>query len=217
MRGPLIGFVAGACAVAVGVGAYVVVSKVSSRNNTPVATASRANAGGVVVAGHGIQMSFPAGWVNVPTSPNEFRQYIKNLNGHIPAALRADANDPQLVSSLAMLVYRPSGSPDFQENLNALVFPLGPTPSEMMAQLKSGQVQGPAQFGATDVRYSLADFGSHPGVLVTYILHANGITAYGAQSYLDGSANTVVTTVTSLAAATSRGDLMRVVATIRFT
>jgi hypothetical protein len=162
-------------------------------------------------------MIFPAGWVNVPTSPNQFRQYIQGLKGHIPAALQADVNDPQLVSSLAMLVYRPSAQGGIEENLNALVFPPGPAPSEMLAQLKSGQIQGPAQFGATDVQYSQTDFGPYPGVLVTYALRVGNLSAYGAQAYLDGPASTVVTTVTSHSAATSDSDLLYLVDTISFT
>jgi hypothetical protein len=116
-----------------------------------------------------------------------------------------------------MLVYRPSAQGGLEENMNALVFPLGPAPSQMMAQLKSGQIQGPAQFGATDVEYSLTYFGSYPGVLVTYTLRVQGVTVYGAQSYLDGPTSTVVTTVTSQAAATSDSDLLYLVDTISFT
>jgi hypothetical protein len=153
----------------------------------------------------------------VPTSPNQFRQYIQSLKGHIPAALQADANDPELVSSLAMLVYRPSEQGGLEENMNALVFPPGPAASEMLAQLQTGQIKGPAQFGATDVQYSQTRFGPYPGVLVTYALRVQGVTAYGAQAYLDGPASTVVTTVTSQAAATSDSDLRSLVDTISFT
>jgi hypothetical protein len=218
IRGPLIGFVAGAAVVALGLGGYLIAHNASaSRSNTPVAKSSHVQSGGITVTGHGITMIFPAGWVNVPTSPNQFRQYIKNLKGHIPAALRADANDPQLVSSLAMLVYRPSAHGSFDENMNALVFPLGPAPTQMMAQLKSGQIQGPALFGATDVQYSVTYFGPYPGVLVTYSLRVQGVTVYGAQSYLNTPTSTVVTTVTSQAAATSDSDLLYLVDTISFT
>jgi hypothetical protein len=217
LRGPLIGFVAGAVVVALGLGGYLIARNLSaSRGNTPIARSSHVKSGGMTVTGHGISMIFSAGWVNVPTSPNQFRQYIQSLKGHIPAALQADVNDPQLLSSLAMLVYRPSAQGGLEENMNALVFPLGPAPSQMMAQLKSGQVQGPAQFGAKDVEYSLTYFGSYPGVLVTYTLRVQGVTAYGAQSYLDGPTSAVVTTVTSQAAATSDSDLLYLVDTISF-
>jgi len=202
-----------------GLGGYLIAHSLSSsRNNTPVATSSKGRSGGITVTGRGITMTFPAGWVNVPTSPNQFRQFIKDFeaaHGHLPAAMQAVANDPQSVAGFAMLVFRPTGSGSFQENLNAEIGPLGPSPTEMMAQLESGQ--GPSQFGATALHYRVTRFGQYQGVLVTYTLRASGITAYGAQSYLDGPANTVVTTVTSSAAATSEADLTRIVSTIRFT
>jgi len=214
----LIGFVSGAVVVALGLGGFLIAHNLSARKaNAPIARSSHVKSGGMTVTGHGISMIFPAGWVNVPTSPNQFRQYIQSLKGHVPAALQADVNDPELVSSLAMLVYRPSTQGGLEENMNALVFPPGPAPSEMMAQLKSGQVQGPAQFGATDVQYSQTNFGPYPGVLVTYALRVRGLTAYGAQAYLDGPTSTVVTTVTSQAAATSDSDLLYLVDSISFT
>lgn len=219
MRGPLIGFVAGAVVVAVGGGGYLLAHNLSAnRNNTPVATSSQAKSGGITVAGHGIKMTFPVGWVNAPTSPNRFRQFMKTFEdkyGHVPANMRSEVVSPQLISSFAMLVYHFKGQGNFAENLNALVAPSEVPPSQMMAQLKSGQ--GPAQFGATNVHYGETTFGPYRGVLVTYNLHVEGMTAYGAQSYLDGPGNMVVTTVTSQSAATSETDLRRIVDTIRFT
>lgn len=219
VRAPLIGFVAGALAVAVGWGGYQLIhSGTTNRASTPVATSSQSTSGGITVAGHGIQLTFPAGWVNVPTSPNQAQQFIKDFEGkyrHLPAAVRNEVDSPQILSSLAMFVFRINAQGASQENLNALVAPGALAPSQMVAQLKSGQ--GPAQFGATDVHYSVTNFARFPGVIVTYVLRAQGITLYGAQSYLEGPANTVVTTVTSHAAATSEADLRRIVDTIRFT
>jgi hypothetical protein len=218
MRGPLIGFVAGAVAVVLGGGGYLVAHNLSaSRNNTPVATSSQAKSGGITVGGHGIKMTFPAGWVNVPTSPNQFRQFIKEFEdkyGHIPAALQSEVNNPQLLSGLAMLVVRPNGQGNASENLNALVAPFDVPPSQMVAQLKSGQ--GPAQFGATNVHDVVTQFGKYPGVLVTYTLRIKGLTVYGAQSYLEGPVHMVVTTVTSEDPAISKADLRQIVDTIRF-
>jgi hypothetical protein len=218
MRGPLIGFIAGAVAVVLGGGGYLVAHNLSAnRNNTPVATSSQARSGAITVRGHGIKMTFPAGWVNVPTSRNQFRQFIKLFEdkyGHIPAALQSEVNNPQLLSGLAMLVVRPNGQGSTSENLNALVAPFDVPPSQMLAQLKSGQ--GPAQFGATDVHESVTNFGTYPGVLVTYTLRVKGLTAYGAQSYLEGPVHMVVTTVTSEDAALSESDLRQIVDTISF-
>lgn len=217
-RGPLIGFVAGAVAVAVGLGGYLVVHNLSAnRNNTPVATSSFGKSGAITVSGHGIKMTFPAGWVNVPTSPNQARQFFKKFaakDRHLSAELQSEADNPQLISSFAMFVFRDEAQGNVTENLNAVVAPFVTPPSQMIAQLKSGQ--GPAKFGATDVHYNVTYFGRYPGVLVTYSLLIRGITLYGAQSYLDGPANMVVTTVTSRAATTSETDLKKIVDTIRF-
>lgn len=219
MRGPVIGFVAGALAVVLAGGGYLIDHAITAnQNNTPIATSSHAKSGGITVAGHGIQMRFPAGWENVPTSPNQLRQFIKNLEAQhrqLPAAVQSDINNAQFVSSVAMLVFRSAGQGAFRENLNAIVEPGQATASEMLAQLKAGQ--GPAQFGATDVQYSVTTFGQYPGVLVTYALDVQGVTVYGAQSYLIGPQDVVITTVTSQAAATSASDLKKIVDTIRFT
>jgi hypothetical protein len=217
-RGPLIGFVAGVVAIALGLGGYLVVRNLENRNNKPVATSSQGRSGGITVAGHGIKMTFPHGWVNVPTSVNQFRQFINDFKAkyrHIPAALQREIENPQVLSSLAMLVVRFDGQGNETENLNALVTSSAVPPSEMVTQLKSGQ--GPAQFGATNVRYSVTSFGKYPGVLVSYTLRAGGVTLYGAQSYLDAASDTVVTTVTSQSSATSATDLRHIVGTLRFT
>lgn len=218
MRGPLIGFIAGAVAVALGGGGYLVVHNLESGNNKPVATSAQARSGGITVAGHGIKMTFPAGWVNVPTSVNQARQFMKNFEDkyrHIPAALQNEVDNPQVLSSFAMLVVRFDALGNDTANLDALVTSPGPPPSQMISQLESGQ--GPAEFGVTDVHYTVTSFGEYPGVLVTYTLSVQGITLYGAQSYLDGPASTVVTTVTSKSSATSQADLTQIVDTISFT
>jgi hypothetical protein len=217
IRGPLLGFVAGAVAVVVGLGVYLVVHNLANRSNTPVATSSVAKSGGITVSGHGIKMTFPTGWVNVPTSPNQARRFMKNFahKYHISGALQSEVENPQVLSGFAMFVFRVQAQGNFTENLNALVAPGVTPPSQMMAELKSGE--GPAKLGATDVHYKVTYFGRYPGVLVTYILVQDGITLYGAQSYLDGPANLVVTTVTSRVAATSEADLKKIVDTITFT
>jgi hypothetical protein len=217
-RGPLIGFVAGAIVVALGLGGYLVVNNLENRNNKPVATAAQANSGGITVAGHGIKMTFPRGWVNVPTSVNQARQFLRNFEDkyrHIPATLQNEVNNPQVLSTFAMFVVRFDALGNVAENLDALVAPAATPPSQMIAQFKSGQ--GPAQFGATNVHYTVTSFGKYPGVLVTYVLRTQGITLYGVQSYLDGPANLVVTTITSKSNATIQTDLRQIVDTLRFT
>lgn len=108
--------------------------------------------------------------------------------GHVPPAVRAVMNDPQVMSSFAMYVCRQDGPGGLPENLNAIVGPPGLSPSAMLAQFESGQ--GLSQFSVLD----------------TYTLRLDGTTEYGAQSYLAGPVTTVVTTVTSHDAATTEAE-----------
>jgi hypothetical protein len=217
-RGPLLGFIVGVVVVALGVGGYLIANSLSSRNNKPVATSSLGKSGGITVSGRGIQMTFPAGWVNVPTSPNQFQQFIKDIESrypHISSALKNYINDPQILSTFAMLVYNDNSQGDVTENLDALVGPGTLPPSQMMAQLKSSTAI--SSLGATNVHMTVTTFGQYSGVLVTYTIQAAGVTAEGAQAYLDGPQNLVVTTVTSANSATSVRDLRKIVDTIKFT
>jgi len=217
LRGPLIGFLAGAVAVALAVGGYAIASNISNSGNKPISTSVQAKSSGITVSGHGIELAFPAGWQNVPTSPNQLRQFINDFTAkyhHVPAQLQSEVDNAQNLSSFAMLVFHFNAQGGVTENLNAIVEPGEIPPSAMISELKSGQ--GPAEFGATHVQYSATKFGIYPGVLVTYSLQADGVTLYGAQSYLDGPSKVVITTVTSQAAATSETDLKKIVDTIKF-
>ena len=217
LRGPVLGFIAGAVVVALGVGGYAIARAVSNSNNRPVATSTHARSGGISVSGRGITMTFPPGWVNAPTTPNDFEQFIKDFEakyGHVPAALQSEMSNPQLLHSFAMLVYRFGANGTIAENLDALVTSAVATPSQMMAQLKSGL--GPAQFGATDIHDSVTSFGAYPALLVTYVLSTQGKTLYGAQAYVDGPSSMAVVTVTSPAPGSSESDLKRITDTIRF-
>jgi hypothetical protein len=217
LRGPLIGFLAGAVAVALAVGGYAIASNLSSSGNKPISTSVHAKAAGITVTGHGIELAFPAGWQNVPTSPNQLRQFISDFEAkfhRIPSQLQSEADNPQALSTFAMLVFHFNAQGNVTENLNAIVEPGVATPSEMISELRAGQ--GPAQFGATNIQYSSTLFGAYPGVIVTYSLSAGGITLYGAQSYLEGPSELVITTVTAPAAGTSAADLRQIVDTIKF-
>ena len=217
LRGPLIGFLAGAAAVALAVGGYAIASSLSNSGNKPISTSVHAKSSGITVTGHGIELAFPAGWENVPTSPNQLRQFISSFVAkfhHVPSQLASEADNTQTLSSFAMLVFHFNAAGNTTENLNAIVETGQITASEMISELRSGQ--GPAEFGATHIQYSSTKFGTYSGVIVTYRLQADGVTAYGAQSYLDGPSQVVITTVTSQAAATSETDLKKIVDTIKF-
>lgn len=217
-RGPLIGFIVGVVVVALGAGGYAIAHTLStSGNNKPIATSTRAVAGGTSISGHGITLTFPKGWDNVPTSPNDFEHFIKVFEskyGHVPAALQSEMSNPQLLHSFAMLVYKFGSNGSVAENLNALVTPAVATPSQMMTQLKSGQ--GPAQFGARNIQYRITNFATHPSLLVTYTVSTQGRSFSGAQAYVDGPASMAVVTVTSSSPATSENDLKQIVGTIKF-
>lgn len=217
-RGPIIGVIVGAVVVALGAGGYAIAHALSnSGNNKPVAVSTHVVSNGTSVSGHGITMTFPSGWVNVPTSPNDFEHFIKVFEGkygHVPAALQTELSNPALLHSFAMLVYRfgPDGS--VAENLDALVTPAVATPAQMQAQLNSGQ--GPAQFGATNIQNSTTSFNSYPALLVTYNISTQGKTFAGAQAYVDGPSSMAVVTVTASSAATAESDLKQIVGTIKF-
>jgi hypothetical protein len=217
MRGPLIGFLAGAVAVALAVGGYAIASNLSNSANKPISTSVHAKSAGITVSGHGIQLAFPAGWQNVPTSPNQLRQFINDFAAkyhHIPSQLESEADNSQVLSTFAMLVFHFNAQGDATVSLTAIVEPGEVSQSEMIATLRTNQ--GPTEFGATHIQYSATTFGKYPGVIVTYSLQAGSITVYGAQSYLQGPSKVVITTVTSQSAATSKADVRQIVDTIKF-
>lgn len=42
----------------------------SRHDNTPISSSAHAPSGALTVSGHRVTLTFPAGWVNVPTIPN---------------------------------------------------------------------------------------------------------------------------------------------------
>jgi hypothetical protein len=204
-------------AVALAVGGYAIASNLSNSGNKPISTSVHAKSAGITVTGHGIELGFPAGWENVPTSPNQLRQFMKDFTAkykHVPSQLENDISNSQFLSSIAMLVFRFNTQGNFTENLAAAVYPEVIPPSEMIAGLKSGE--GPASLGASDVHYSTTNFGKYPGIIVTYVLQSQGKNLYGAESWLNGPTESVIAEVTSDSAATSEGDLREIIDTIKF-
>jgi hypothetical protein len=101
-----------AVAVALAVGGYAIASNLSNSGNKPISTSVHAKSVGITVTGHGIQLTFPAGWQNVPTSPNQLRQFINDLTAkyhHIPSQLQNEVGNPQVLSTFAMLVFHFNG------------------------------------------------------------------------------------------------------------
>ena len=62
----------------------------------PISSFSHASSGAISVIGHGLILSFPAGWVNVPTTPDKFTQFL-----HASAAKFPDLRAACAVTTLA--------------------------------------------------------------------------------------------------------------------
>jgi hypothetical protein len=153
----------------------------------------------------------------VPTTPNEFAQFLRANLGkfpHLRAALKNQIENVQNLRNMAMLVYRVNARGIVTGNTNVVVVPATTPPSQLMPQL-NGDV---AQFGGTHQRDSLTTFGNYAGVLVTYTLptQAGKPTRYGAQAYVHGPSSTPVITVTTLNAADTTATLRQIANTIKF-
>ena len=218
-RNPYVRLVSAVVAIVAGVGIYVLAHNLwTGRNdNRPVSTSAQTRSGGITVTGHGITMSFPSGWINVPMTPDGFANFLRTSLSklpHIKSALQSEISNPQQLRRLAMLVYdvKPDGTQ--AANLDAIVEPGTLPPGQMIEQLKAAN--GPQQFGATDVQYSTTTYGQYQAALITYTLQARGITLHGAQAYLSGPGETAIVTVTSPAVATSTAKLRQIIVTIKF-
>ncbi|HEY2307918.1 MAG TPA: hypothetical protein VGI05_18765 [Streptosporangiaceae bacterium] len=218
-RNPLLRVTAAVAAVALGWGAFQVAQNLwaGRHDNTPISSSSHAPAGALTVSGHAVTLTFPAGWVNVPTTPNELAQFLRARTAkfpHLRAALKNQLDNTQNLRTMAMLVYRVNASGTITGNTNVIVAPATTPPRQLMPELAGGA----AQFGGTHQHDSLATFGKYAAVLVTYTLpsQAGKPAEYGAQAYVHGPASTPVITVTTLRAADAAATLRQVADTIKF-
>lgn len=214
---PLLRVVAAVAGLALGWGGFQVAQNLwaSRHDNTAISSSSRAPAGSLTVSGHGVTLTFPAGWVNVPTTPNDLARFLRAAKlPHLQAALKNQLANVQSMRSMAMLVYHVTASGAVTGNTNVIVAPVTTPPRQLMPHL-AGAI---AQFGGTNQHDSLATFGNYPGVLVTYTLpRLPGRPAeYGAQAYVHGPASTPVITVTTLRAADAAATLRLIAGTIKF-
>jgi hypothetical protein len=216
---PLLRVIAAVAGLALGWGAFQVAHNLwaSRHDNTPVSSSVHAPSGALAVTGHGVTLTFPAGWVNVPTTPNQFAQFLRANAAkfpHLRAALRSQLDNIQNLRELAMVVYRLNARGTVTGNANVQVVPDTTPPSQLIPRLKGAA----AQFGATHQHDSLATFGNYAAVLVTYTLpgQAGKPAEYGAQAYLHGPASTPVITVTTLNAADAAATLRQIAGTIKF-
>ena len=210
------GVVAG---LALGWGAFHIAQNLwaSRHDNTPISSSSPAPSGALTVSGHSVTLTFPAGWVNVPTTPDKFAQFIKANAAELPhlrAALKNQLANMLNLRNFAMLVYRVSPGGAVTGNTNVQVVPATTPPRQLMPQLEGAT----AQFGGTHQHDSLTTFGKYAAVVVTYTLpgRAGKPAQYGAQAYVHGPASTPIVTVTTLNAADATATLRQVTDTIRF-
>ena len=219
MRHPLVRVAAAVVGLALGWGAFQAGHNLwASRNdNTPVSSSSQAPSGALRVSGHGVTLTFPRGWINVPTTPNEFAKFLRVEAAKFPrlkTALKSQLGNMRYIRRLAMFVYRISSSGAVTANTNVLVLPTTIPPRQLMPQVK-GAV---ARFGGTHQRDSLTAFGKYAAVLITYEVpsHAGIPAKYGAQAYIRGPASTPLITVTTTKAGAAAALLRQIADTITF-
>ena len=216
---PLLRVAAAVAGLALGWGAFQAAQNLwaSRHDNTPISTSARAPSGALTVSGHGVTLTFPAGWVNVPTTPDKIAQFMQANAAkfpHLRVALKSQLENTQNLREMAMLVYRLNARGTVTGNTNVAVIPATTPPGQVMPHL----VGLAARFGGTHQHDSLATFGKYAAVLVTYTLpsQAGKPTEYGAQAYLHGPASTPVITVTTLNAADTAATLRQIADTIKF-
>jgi hypothetical protein len=204
--------------LALGWGAVQVATNLwaSRHDNTPISSSAHAPSGALTVTGHGVTLTFPAGWVNVPTTPDKLAQFLQAKAAEFPqlrAAVKNQLGNMQYLRNVAMLVYRVKPGGAVTGSTNVAVAPATAPPSQLLPQLAGAA----ARFGATHQHDSLTTFGKYAAVLVTYTLpHLAGKPVeYGAQAYVHGLASTPVITVTTLNAADATATLRQITDTIR--
>jgi hypothetical protein len=79
MRHPLLRAPAAVAGFALGWGAVQAAHNLwaSRHDNTPNSSSSHAPSGALSVSGHGVTLTFPTGWVNVPTTPDKLAQFVR--------------------------------------------------------------------------------------------------------------------------------------------
>lgn len=216
---PLVRAAAAVAGLALGWGAVQAAHNLwaSRHDNTPISTSAHAPSGALTVSGHGVTLTFPTGWVNVPTTPDKIAQFMQANAAkfpHLRAALTSQLENIQNLREMAMLAYRFNARGTVSGNTNVVVIPATTPPSQVMPHL-TGLA---ARFGGTHQHDSLATFANYAAVLVTYTLPARAgkPAEYGAQAYLHGPASTPVITVTTLNAANTTITLRQIADTIKF-
>jgi hypothetical protein len=217
-RNPLVRVAAVLIGIALGWGVFRVADNLwaGRHDNTPISRSSQEPSGALTVSAHGVTLTFPAGWVNVPTTPNKLAQFYRANSAKFPrlsAALKTELSNVQELRKMAMLVYRVETNGMISGTTDVLIVPDTTPPSQLMPLL-NGAV---AQFGGTDEQESLTTVGRYSAVLVTYTVpgQAGQPARYGTQAYIHGPASTPIITVTTLSAADATTTLRQIASTIK--
>jgi len=198
-RGPVVRIAVVVLAMALGWGSFYLVKSVwSGRNDkSPISTSTRAASGSLIVTSHGITISLPSGWVNIPTTPNQLAQFVKDNSSKYPE-MASLVNNQQAMRTLAMLVWRFDASGNQTASLTAVA-----DPETGSAQSLRTAVAGvPGRLGGINPESKVTTFRQNKGVLMSYTLPAGaGLpTRYAVQTYVIGSASTAILTITTYSA-----------------
>jgi hypothetical protein len=114
--------------IAVGQGAFQAATSLwaSRHDNTPISSSSHTPSGTLTVAGHGVTLTFPTGWVNVPTAPDKLAQFLRASAAkfrHLQAAVKDQLANMQNLREMARTVYRLHPSGTVTGNTNIGVYP----------------------------------------------------------------------------------------------
>ncbi len=222
MRNPLVRIASAVIGVALGWGAVQAGQHLwAGRNdNTPISSSSHAPSGALRVTGHGVTLTFPHDWVNVPTTPAHLAQFMRANAAkfhHLRAAIKSELENVQNMRDTAALVYRFNSGGTFTGSLFETVVPAAVSLNQMLHHLNAIAAQL-TQIGGTIQHKSVTSFGSYQALLVTYTLpgQAKGQLQYCAVAFVEGPASTPIITVKTLSAADSIATLRKIADTIRF-
>jgi hypothetical protein len=169
------------------------------------------------VSGHGVTLTFPPGWVNVPTTPDEFAKFLRSRAARFPQLRRALKNQAEIMATgrrLAILAYRIDHRGAVTASTNVLILPAAIPPRRLLPHLAGVA----SRFGGTHQHDSLTTFGTFAAVLVTYTVPAQAgrPAEYGAQAYIHGPSTTPLISVTTVQAGDAAAILRQIVNTLTF-
>ncbi len=163
-------------------GAAGAVALARHKQSTPVAAATHV-AGGTTVSARGVTVTLPAGWTNVPTSPEDFAKYLDKAGTTNPAMAKQLTAQMRAASSQSLVMFAiktSDASAEFTTDADMGVVPGsgmdaadGIDPIER--QLKAA--------GAENVTVVARSIAGHDAVFSTYDLRnvTSGLVVHGAQ------------------------------------